>query len=134
MLPNRPELRLSLTLRCVAALAFVRIGLSILGYDRLRQFLPDIIGDDGSRQYARYLSRHVYRASAFVPGSACLSRAVCLQWLLARSGHASILHVGVRREAEGSIAAHAWVTCGGAVVLGAEGHELAEFVHLTHFA
>lgn len=39
----------------------------------------------------------------------CLPRSLCLQWMLARRGMESRLRIGVRRQGEGTLEAHAWI-------------------------
>lgn len=56
----------------------------------------------------------VRAASARVPGSTCLTRALAAQLLLARQGHPSEIGIGVIRGGEDAFAAHAWLTCDGA--------------------
>ena len=61
-------------------------------------------------------------ASRYVPGrTTCLSLALTVQGVLARRGHPSRLHIGVVRGAEGQVDAHAWVECGGRVLIGGTG-------------
>ena len=69
------------------------------------------------------LTRAVERAAARLPGdTVCLPRAMALQWMLRRRGHASALVFGVQSERrEGDIhALHAWVEVGGRTVIGAD--------------
>ena len=47
----------------------------------------------------------------------CLKRALVLQYLLRRAGHAAELRVGVRRNAAGELTAHAWLVRNGEVYL-----------------
>jgi hypothetical protein len=60
------------------------------------------------------------RASRYYRGSNCLIRGTALRLLLTRAGVASTLHVGVRKAGDGKVAAHAWVSVGGRVILGGE--------------
>ncbi len=60
-------------------------------------------------------------ASRHVPWSeTCLVRALAAHKLLARSGVASIIHIGVGSSPEGAFQAHAWVQCRDVVVIGNE--------------
>jgi hypothetical protein len=61
-------------------------------------------------------------------GSTCLEQAVALVILLALHGRAARLVIGVSR-ANGGVSAHAWVECGGEVVLGGAARE--RFTPLT---
>jgi len=71
----------------------------------------------------------VRAVSRFVPLATCLTQALALQWLLARSGHASRVHLGTRKDLAGKFAAHAWVECEGRVVIG--GAEAQDYSPLT---
>jgi transglutaminase superfamily protein len=69
--------------------------------------------------------RDLSRAVAFIGAhpriaASCLEQGIALALLLAAAGIPAQLVVGVSR-AEPTIRAHAWVECGGAVVLGAAG-------------
>lgn len=70
----------------------------------------------------------VHVASRGVPGSTCLSRALALQWLLARHGYRSRLRLGVARPDRSVLAAHAWVELDGRVLIGDD--DLERFVRL----
>lgn len=74
------------------------------------------------------LGRAVRDAARWVPGASCLTQALAAQVLLARAGHAHRLALGLRRGFAGELQAHAWVTCGEQVVIGAG--ELDLFVAL----
>jgi hypothetical protein len=60
----------------------------------------------------------VRAAARRVPRATCLTQALTAQILLARHGHRSRLHLGVARTPDGVMAAHAWVECGGRVMVG----------------
>jgi len=59
----------------------------------------------------------------------CLAKALTAQVLLGRRGYASDLRIGVARGEDTAVRAHAWLECGGRVVVG--GEELAEYVPLV---
>lgn len=61
-------------------------------------------------------------ASAFVPRSTCLVRALAAQRLFARYGHVAQVHIGVAKPT-GQFAAHAWLEYNGAPILGASNIE-----------
>ena len=62
-------------------------------------------------------------------GTTCLVEALAADVMLRRHGHASTLKLGVRRGAA-TVDAHAWVECGGSVVVGA-GSPLEEYSVLS---
>ena len=60
----------------------------------------------------------VRRASSVVPGATCLTQALAAHLLLARRGYASRLRIGVARESDEKLRAHAWLESDGIIVLG----------------
>ena len=66
--------------------------------------------------------------SRFVPGTACLSRALASQILLAERGVQADLHIGVARDRHG-FRAHAWVKSGDRIV-GSAPDEIEQFTPL----
>lgn len=132
---HRPVVRglraLVLDAKCLAVLAGMRIALSAVGYAAIRRHMPRAEEREDSRFWARQVARRIERLAWFVPGATCLTQALALQFVLARTGHASILHIGVRKDAEGTFSAHAWVTCNDRVVLGQRGTHLADFTRIA---
>lgn len=109
----------------------VRLALCFFPYRILRRFVPRAAGRTDSRFYARRVAASVRTAASWVPGASCLTQTLAAQYLLARSGHQSAMRIGVRKEANGSLTAHAWLLCEGAVVLGGSEEELASYAPLT---
>lgn len=56
-------------------------------------------------------------AGHYIPRATCLTQALAIQALLMNAGHSSRLEIGVVKHSR--FEAHAWVVCGGKVVLGA---------------
>jgi hypothetical protein len=72
----------------------------------------------------------VRAAGRFIPGGTnCLVRALATQSLLGQYGYRSELRIGVRKAADGALAAHAWLESAGAVVIGE--FELDHYVPLA---
>ncbi len=58
-------------------------------------------------------------ASRYVPGTyKCLPNAYTAHLLLHRYGYPSQIHVGVARDEQGKVEAHAWLECEGRIVVG----------------
>jgi hypothetical protein len=57
-------------------------------------------------------------ASRRVPRATCLTQAFAGTLLLAANGYAATPRLGVAKEADGRLRAHAWVECGGETILG----------------
>ena len=62
--------------------------------------------------------RMVHAAARLVPFSTCLSKALAGRVLMARYGYPSRLHIGVSRDKERKLSAHAWLTFGDEIVIG----------------
>ncbi len=63
-------------------------------------------------------------------GKTCLATALVAQAMLRRHGHDARLRLGVRRNPDGKIAAHAWLEREGLVVVGGPRSEVATYVPL----
>lgn len=104
-------------LLCAAWVSLVRarIAVSVIPLPRLRRNPPPVArpGADPAR-----IAWALRVASRFVPRPTCLVRALAAQRLLAKHGHASDLRIGVAKSGAAGFAAHAWVECGGAVLVG----------------
>jgi hypothetical protein len=60
------------------------------------------------------------RTRRFVPfGATCLVQALAGRVLLERSGRPATLTIGVRRDQHDRLEAHAWLECGGTILIGA---------------
>ncbi len=55
---------------------------------------------------------------SLVPAATCLTQALTAQTVLSRRGHDSRLRIGVAKDTQGNLEAHAWVECDGTVVVG----------------
>ena len=62
----------------------------------------------------------VRTASAFIPGSTCLTQALAAKYQLERFGLNTQLHFGVAKKEDGRLLAHAWLQCDGEAVIGGE--------------
>ena len=54
-----------------------------------------------------------------VPAATCLTQALGGTLLLVRRGHSPVLRVGVAKNDDGTLRAHAWLECDGETILGA---------------
>jgi len=61
----------------------------------------------------------VKSAARIVPRATCLTQALAMQRMLAKRGCPSKMEVGVAKNHKG-LEAHAWLVCGGEVVIGGE--------------
>lgn len=64
------------------------------------------------------IARMVAAVAARVPRATCLTQALAAAVLLARHGHPATLRVGVAKNEDGTLRAHAWLESGGHTLLG----------------
>ncbi len=124
-----PRAEKFLLLRALFVVSVTRLGLWLLPTGTLRRIA---VRTGKKARGAPQLMRLVWAVkvvSRYVPVASCLTQALALQWLLMRSGYASRVHLGVRKDSERKFEAHAWVECEGRVVIG--GAEAHEYVPLT---
>jgi hypothetical protein len=112
--------------------AAVRLGLSLLSYRVLKRWLKD---RQPSRQLdpeeQRRIAWAVRNAARLVPRASCLTQAIATQYLFARSGQRSQIRIGVARDPEGRLLAHAWLVSDGRVVIGGSARDLRRYRSLT---
>jgi transglutaminase superfamily protein len=134
----------ALAMAAARTLAVTWIGLRITGFNAVNRRASRVAAH-GRRAYAwcgppplssvspptiDRISWAVRAASRFIPGASnCLVRALATQSLLGRFGYRSTLQIGVRKAADGGLAAHAWLESEGAVVIGE--FELDNYVPLA---
>jgi hypothetical protein len=107
-----------LAFAAIALLAAVRIALWLLPFQRVMRLVKSsgmrrsVDGECTSREVAWA----VRLASRYVPDATCLPQAMTTYILLGRRGNPCCLRIGA--VAAPQFEAHAWVECGGEVVLG----------------
>ena len=109
-----------LLVRAVFWVVLARISLLLAPLRMLRCFAHPPVS---SRQCQEGVRLHVWaiRAAARrVPAATCLTQALALKWMLARSGYESAITIGVNRDPGGGFTAHAWVERDGEIILGAQ--------------
>lgn len=93
-----------------------RVALHFLSMDRLRRWATTPAFSPAAADVEQVV--WACRAAAQrMPFATCLSSALALQHLLARSGHASELHIGVANDAR-EFQAHAWLEREGRILIG----------------
>lgn len=111
----------------------VRLSLGLFSMKFIRRMLlptpavsrPDL--DPASVVWA------VRRAASAVPFASCLTQALAAQIMLARRRCPTTLHVGVKRDVNGTFGAHAWLESNGRLLLGGTRASLKSFVRLAVF-
>ena len=106
----------SATMPCVHAIQ------QLMPFKRWRTLLErgDAVAPDGvDRPSIEQIVWSVRIASRYVPGEyKCLPNAYTAHLMLHRYGYPSQIHVGVARDPQGKVEAHAWVECEGRTVVG----------------
>ena len=94
------------------ALGWILLARAFLAFLPLRNALRllDLEGRAGENLDPRGAAWAVQAVAQRIPGTRCLARSMALNAMLRRGGHDSKLRLGVVREADGGIIAHAWVT------------------------
>jgi hypothetical protein len=79
---------------------------------------------------AQQIARAIRIASYYVPEATCLPRALAAQFLLLQNAHPAELQIGVAKNENQKLEAHAWVTSGSDIIGGVE--DSHHFVTLSH--
>jgi hypothetical protein len=124
-----------LLIHATIVLAAVVVGLRLFPWRTLqgrlvRQGLRASRFGATRRRHAQQIARAVRIASSCIPKATCLPRALAAQYLLIRNAYPAELQVGVAKNAEQKLDAHAWVTIGSDIVIGGV-DDLKHFVPLS---
>lgn len=126
---------IALLARCLIAVAGVRLGLTLLTYKRLSRLIARAPNRSPSTTATpEQIARAVSAAARLVPAASCLTQALSAQLVLRRYGYASSIQLGVAPHPTQVVKAHAWLTCGGEVLLGGSPARLAEYKFLTELS
>lgn len=116
-----------LLLSSLLLLWFVRLSLSLIGYNRMiRRISFQPYQPAPSEALAHRVAASIRTASALVPHPTCLVQALAAKMLLGLRGYTSQIKVGVRRNGD-TFGAHAWLISGGKVVLGGDTETVSSF-------
>lgn len=130
----------ALALRAISVLAFARVALRVLPFDRVRALMAgrSAVGARSDNAWPLAVRRAVLRASRSLPGSSCLAQSLVAERLLRRGGSPACLSIGVApvdaTNADAvnagaanfprvTLDAHAWVESGGVLVTGDDPRE-----------
>ena len=109
-------------------LIWIRLSLWMLPWRRAVAAAANLPMPTPRRVAPLHAAWAIRNASRLVPGATCLTRALALQYLLNRVGHAARLSLGVTNGAHGFVA-HAWVEYEGEPLLD-EPEELENYARL----
>jgi hypothetical protein len=102
----------------------VRIALTLLPFRLVHRGIAAVTRRGSRTPFSTpsVIAWAVTAVAARVPAASCLTQALAATLLLARHGHISTLRVGVAKNDDGSLRAHAWLECGGRTILGEPAH------------
>ena len=103
--------------------SIIRTCLWIFPYRRLNGWLSyfDSIGFDNKADdwlVIKDVARSVRACSRYVPYASCLTQALAARSLLRLRGQNPQLKIGVEKDEEDKLAAHAWIEIDGRIVIG----------------
>jgi hypothetical protein len=115
-----------LLLRAALLLWVARLGLWLLPLPALRRLLAKLrTSERTSPEDSANIEKIIWAvtlASRYVPAATCLTQALAGRILLAQHGEPAILRIGVIKNEEGELDAHAWVESRGRIVIGDSPH------------
>ena len=103
--------------------AAIWLGLLLFKFNRVRRWVYRMLKRERNNiPEFRPLVRAVIRSKRYIPGTSCLSEALCCYGLLLFNGLKPQLVIGVERNGNNKLDAHAWIELDGNVVLGDNGN------------
>lgn len=104
-------------------LGIIRLGLWLLPFQTLRRLVVKMTQTTSVQKQDQVCVNKVVWAvrivSRYMPGKIkCLARALTTQVLLGRHGYQSQIRIGVAKNQQGQLEAHAWVESQGRIIIG----------------
>lgn len=120
-----------LFVRAAFWLAVARVWLAFVPFPKLaRRLSSKPAFADADPDLLRRIGFAVSAAGANVPWrSDCFPQSIAAYKLLQRHGYSSTIHLGVDKEGEEDLLAHAWLSCGDTVVTGAAERDRFAEIH-----
>ena len=117
-----PPVERRLLMRAWFLLLTVRLGLWLLPFRHQRRIWQRLAaaapGGAPAAGEADRIAWAVSLAGRYVPRATCLTQALTVQTLLKREGIAAHLRLGVAKDDDGRVTAHAWLEQDGQVLIG----------------
>ena len=112
-----------LLVKTALLLGIIRLGLWLLPFQTLRRLVVRMIQTTSvQKQDQVFVNKVVWAVrvvSRYMPGKVkCLARALTTQVLLGRCGYQSQIRIGVAKNKQGQLEAHAWVESQGRIIIG----------------
>lgn len=119
-----------LLFQAAISIFLIRLSLTLLSLRNVHRLAVKITWLSDEPLSADRIVRAVRSAARFIPGSTCLVQALAAHSLLIRHGYNPLLTIGVAKNENNRLGAHAWVTCKDEVLIG--GHEAANYTALLN--
>jgi Transglutaminase-like superfamily len=119
-----------LVFQAVFAMYLIRLSLALFSLRTVHRLAVKITWRCNESLSADRIVWAVRSAARFVPESTCLVQALAAHSLLIRHGYNPLLTIGVAKNENNRLGAHAWVTCNDEVLIG--GHEAANYTALLN--
>jgi hypothetical protein len=123
-----------LLIHAVLLILTIRLGLSLLAFQqvlKIRCRLKSFQRKWSSNPPPLYqISWALDTASRYIPGAKCLARALAGQLLIARWGIPTSIHIGVKKNGESALMAHAWLEFQGRILIG-NAEDLSQYTRLS---
>jgi len=113
--------------QAIFVLATVSLGLRTLPWLTLQRYLLKLTnqrsGSPGDkRPSTERIAWAIRTASMYIPKATCLPQALAGQFLLIQNAYPADLQIGVTKNNDGKLEAHAWVTSKNDVIVGEKGN------------
>ena len=106
--------------KSIILVAVVRLALWVLPFRTVQAICRrSAQSRRGRTAEAQQIASAVQLGGRCVPRATCLVQALAAQVLLGRHGHEAQVHIGVARDAQRGLRAHAWVESQGRILVGA---------------
>lgn len=117
-----------LLIQSLALVSVVRIILSLVPFRYINKWasfidlpMENVSGLD--RLVVKDVARSVRTSSHFVPYATCLTQALATQTLLRIKGQNSRIRIGVDKDENNDLIAHAWVEVDGRIIIGRDARQ-----------
>ena len=120
-----------LLLKCLALVVVIRATLTLRSYGPVLEAIRNVDAGASNRRHPMLFVWAVRRAARFVPGATCLTQALAVRWLMARSEQPSRIRIGVVEEPGKGFAAHAWVLHQDVVIIGGDTEDIRRYTPIV---
>ena len=119
-----------LFLQALFLLIGVRLALTFASYHAVKKRLASPAAKSNGVGAGR-IAWVVRNTAPLVPGATCLTQALVAQHMMAKAGKSATIRIGVAKEDDGKVAAHAWLLWDDKVVIGDADYDLSRFTSIA---